>query len=177
MAVFSFEFIIFGCAALLRTYVRFAGFGEDTQFYTLAVLNGMSFFGRKLPGFAADSLGRFNVLLMLVASTMLIMAVVWLPFGSSSVATLYNMTALLGFGSGSWLSPAPVCAGQICRTVEYGRFYGTIYSMAAFGVLLTVPIGGQLLDSTTPVVLTGFYAGVLLLELLSILMSRWALLN
>ncbi|KAK5046343.1 hypothetical protein LTR84_008487 [Exophiala bonariae] len=177
IAVFTFEFIIFGCAALLPTYVRFAGFGEDTQFYTLAVLNGMSFLGRTLPGFAADRIGRFNVLLILVSTTMLMMAVIWLPFGSSSVGTIYAVAALFGFGSGGWLSLAPVCAGQLCRTEEYGRFYGTIYSMAAFGVLLTVPIGGQLLDSTTPTALIGFYASVLLVGFLSTVMSRWALLG
>lgn len=177
IAVFCFEFIIFGCAALLPTYVRFAGFGSDTQFYTLAVLNGMSFFGRLLPGFAADHFGRFNVLLFLVTATLLAMGTVWLPFGSSSKGALYAVAALFGFGSGGWLSLAPVCAGQLCRTEEYGRFYGTIYCVAAFGVLLTVPIGGQLLDTTTPIVLIGFYAAVLFVGLVSVVVSRWALLG
>ncbi|KAK5045480.1 hypothetical protein LTR84_009098 [Exophiala bonariae] len=49
--------------------------------------------------------------------------------------------------------------------------------MAAFGALLTVPIGGQLLDSTTPTVLVGFYAAVLFVGFLSIVLSRWALLE
>ncbi|KAJ5145690.1 uncharacterized protein N7515_000254 [Penicillium bovifimosum] len=62
-AVFSFEFIIFGCAALLPTYVRYAKFSEDIQFYSLTLLNAMSLFGRVLPGFAADQVGRFNILL------------------------------------------------------------------------------------------------------------------
>ncbi|RAK98085.1 putative MFS monocarboxylate transporter [Aspergillus ibericus CBS 121593] len=177
VAVFSFEFIIFGCAALLPTYVRFAGMSTDVQFYSLTVLNSMSFLGRVLPGFAADKVGRFNVLLCLVVVTLIVMAAVWLPFGSRDEVTLYVVVAIFGIGSGGWLSLAPVCAGQLCRTEEYGRYYGTIYFVAAFGVLLTVPVGGDLLQSTTPQILIGFYAAVLLVGFVSLALSRWALLN
>ncbi|KAF9887524.1 hypothetical protein FE257_010102 [Aspergillus nanangensis] len=176
-AVFSFEFIIFGCAALLPTYVRYAGLAVDTQFYSLTVLNGMSLLGRVVPGFAADQVGRFNILLALVVMTLVVMAAVWLPFGSRDDATLYAVVAIFGFGSGGWLSLAPVCAGQLCRTEEYGRFYGTIYSVAAFGVLLTVPVGGELLQTTSPQTLVGFYSAVLLVGLVSVGLARWALLD
>ncbi|KAL4914297.1 major facilitator superfamily domain-containing protein [Aspergillus aurantiobrunneus] len=177
LAVFAFEFIIFGCAALLPTYVRFAGLSEDVQFYSLTLLNSMSLVGRVLPGFAADLVGRFNILLSLVALTLLVMATVWLPVGSANEATLYAVVAIFGFGSGGWISLAPVCAGQLCRTEEYGRFYSTIYAVAAFGVLITVPVGGELLASTTPQVLIGFYSAVLVLGLASVVLSRWALLD
>ncbi|KAJ5155284.1 MFS monocarboxylate transporter [Penicillium capsulatum] len=177
VAVFAFEFIIFGCAALLPTYVRYTGRSLDMQFYSLTVLNGMSLVGRVLPGFAADQVGRFNILLSLAAITLVIMGAVWIPFGSHDEATLYAVVAIFGFGSGGWISLAPVCAGQLCRTEDYGRFYGTIYSVAAFGVLLTVPVGGELLQSTTPQVLVGFYAAVLFVGLTSVALSRWALLD
>ncbi|GAD99495.1 MFS monocarboxylate transporter, putative [Paecilomyces variotii No. 5] len=177
VAVFSFEFIIFGCAALLPTYVRYAGLPLDVQFYSLTVLNSMSLLGRVAPGFAADLVGRFNMLLSLVAITLVVMAAIWLPFGARDQVTLYAVVGIFGFGSGGWLSLAPVCAGQLCRTEEYGRFYGTIYCVAAFGVLLTVPVGGELLQATTPQVLVGFYSAVLLTGLVFLTMSRWALLN
>ncbi|KAL1968985.1 hypothetical protein VTN77DRAFT_819 [Rasamsonia byssochlamydoides] len=177
VAVFAFEFIIFGCAALLPTYVRYAGFSSDTQFYSLTVLNSLSFLGRTIPGFVADKIGRFNILLLLIIMTLTTMAAVWLPVGSRNEATLYVVVAVFGFGSGGWLSLAPVCAGQLCDTKEYGRFYGTVYFIAAFGVLLTVPVGGQLLQSTTPQVLIGFYSAVLLVGLASVSASRWALLD
>ena len=177
VAVFAFEFIIFGCAALLPTYVRYTGLDLNVQFYSLTVLNSMSLMGRVLPGFAADQVGRFNILLLLALVTLLVMGAVWIPFGSRDEATLYAVVAIFGFGSGGWVSLAPVCAGQLCRTEEYGRFYGTIYSVAAFGVLLTVPIGGELLQSTTPQTLVGFYSVVLLIGLVSVALSRWALLD
>ncbi|RDW93612.1 putative MFS monocarboxylate transporter [Aspergillus mulundensis] len=177
VAVFSFEFIIFGCAALLPTYVRFAGMSTDIQFYSLTVLNSMSLLGRVFPGVAADLFGRFNILLCLVVVTMVAMAAVWLPFGTRDETTLLAVVAVFGFGSGGWLSLAPVCAGQLCRTEEYGRYYGTIYFVAAFGVLLTVPVGGDLLQSTTPRVLIGFYSAVLLVGFVALALSRWALLE
>lgn len=176
-AVFSFEFIIFGCAALLPTYVRYAGLDKNVQFYSLTLLNGMSLFGRVLPGFAADQVGRFNILLSMVCVTLIIMAAVWLPYGSHDEVTLYIVIAIFGFGSGGWLSLAPVCAGQLCKTEDYGRLYGTVYSVAAFGVLLTVPVGGKMLQSTTPQILIGFYSAVLLVGLVSVALSRWALLD
>jgi MFS family permease len=177
VAVLSFEFIIFGCAALLPTYARFTGMSTTVQSYSLTVLNSMSLVGRILPGFAADQIGRFNVLLFSVVVTLIVMAAVWLPWGSRDAATLYAVVAIFGFGSGGWLSLAPVCAGQLCRTEEYGRYYGTIYFVAAFGVLLTVPVGGDLLQSTTPQVLIGFYSAVLLVGFIALALSRWALLD
>ncbi|KAH8705874.1 major facilitator superfamily domain-containing protein [Talaromyces proteolyticus] len=186
LAVFSFEFIIFGCAALLPTYIRYSsstGSSEselpsDMQFYVLTVLNSMSFLGRTIPGFFADKMGCFNVLLLLVITTLVTMGAIWVPVGShSSASVLYVIVALFGFGSGGWISLAPVCAGQLCRTDEYGRFYGTIYMIAAFGVLLTVPIGGELLQYATPQILIGFYAGILVLGLLGVMTSRWAILD
>lgn len=177
LAVFSFEFTLFGCVALLPTYVRYAGFSSDTQFYSLTVLNGFGFFGRTLPGFLADIVGRFNILSILIVLTLMVMAGVWLPVGSDTEGSLYTVIALYGFGSGGFLSLAPVCAGQLCRTEEYGRFYGTVYLIAAFAVLLTVPIGGELLQIATPQVLVGFYSAILFVGLASIIASRWALLG
>lgn len=51
VAVFSFEFIIFDCAALLPAHVRYSGFSLDVQIYSLTVLNSMSLLGRILPKF------------------------------------------------------------------------------------------------------------------------------
>ncbi|KAL6233410.1 hypothetical protein BDW75DRAFT_191130 [Aspergillus navahoensis] len=177
VAVFSFEFIISCCAALLPTYVRFAGLSTDVQFYSLTVLNSMTLLGRVFPGFAADQFGRFSVLLCLVAITMIAMVAVWLLFGTRDEATLHAVVAVFGFGSGGWLSLAPVCAGQFCSTEKYGRYYGTVYFVAAFGVLLAVPIGGALFQSTTPRILTGSYSAVLMAGFVALALSRWALLE
>lgn len=177
IGLFSLEFLIFGCAALLPIYCRFSGFSEDVQFYSLTTLNSMCFVGRIIPGLVADLFGRFNTLLSLVTVTLVVMSAVWLPFGSRDEATLYAVAALFGLGSGGWVSLAPVCAGQLCRTEDYGRYYGAIYGVGAFGVLITVPVGGELLQTTTPQALIGFYSAVLLLGFICLVMARWALLD
>ncbi|KAL5341880.1 hypothetical protein BJX70DRAFT_395247 [Aspergillus crustosus] len=90
-AVFSFEFIIVGCAALLPAYVPFAGLTITTHTILL---------GRMLPGLLADQIGRFNILLVLVSATLLVTSAVWPPFGSRSEASLYTVVTTFGFLSG-----------------------------------------------------------------------------
>ena len=103
--------------ALLATYVRYAGLPSDVQLYSHTMLNSMSFLGRVIP--ATDLVSRFNVLLSLVTVTLIIMAVAWLPSGSRDQATLY-VVGIFGSGSGAWISLAPVCAAQLCRTITGG---------------------------------------------------------
>jgi hypothetical protein len=55
----------------------------------------------------------------------------WLPVGKN-VVLLYVFAPAFGFGSGSIISMAPVCVGQLCKADEYGQFYGTSYSAVAF---------------------------------------------
>lgn len=127
--------------ALLATYVRYAGLPSDVQVYSLTVLSSMSFLGRVIPGFATDLDSRFNVLLSLVTVTLIIMAVVWLPSGSRDQATLYVVGDLrLRLGG---LDLAGTGVRGPAMPDDYGRFYGTIYSVAAFGGLLTVPVVGS----------------------------------
>ena len=55
----------------------------------------------------------------------------WFPVGKH-IILLYIFAPLFGFGSGSIISMAPVCIGQLCEADEYGQWYGTSYSLVAF---------------------------------------------
>lgn len=55
----------------------------------------------------------------------------WMPVGSN-VYLFYAFAPLFGFGSGSIISMAPVCVGQLCKADQYGQYYGTSYSLVAF---------------------------------------------
>lgn len=79
--------------------VRYAALSTDVQFYSLTVLNSVSLVGRILSGLAADILGCFNILLLLVVIIPLVMSAVWLPFGFRDEATLYAVVAIFGSGS------------------------------------------------------------------------------
>lgn len=125
--------------------------GQDgTSVYTLLVwLNLGSFFGRFLPGFLADKIGRFNVIAL--TNTLCVVTVLgfWLP-AANSKALLIVFCVTFGFSSGSNLGLYPVCLGQLCDSRDYGRYYSTALMVASFGSLSSLPIAGALLDLGSP---------------------------
>lgn len=69
----------------------------------------------------------------------------WLPVGNH-IILFYFFAPLFGFGSGSIISMAPVCVGQLCKADEYGQFYGTSYSVVAFAYVDNLyPLYGKIL--------------------------------
>ena len=74
----------------------------------------------------------------------------WLPaaLARSPPATeglIVTFALLFGFGSGSNITLAPVCAGQLCRTEDYGRYFATCYTVIGIGTLVGIPIAGEIL--------------------------------
>lgn len=101
VAVFCFEIVLFGALGIVPTYATLStNYPADTGFYLISVLNGVSCFGRLLPGYASDIIGRFNTLLIFAVLTLIFMLVIWLPFGATSLGALYGFIALFGFGTG-----------------------------------------------------------------------------
>ena len=178
IAVFGFEVVLFGALGLFPTYATAnPSFPDDTGFYLLAVMNGVSCLGRFFPGFIADKMGRFNVLLIMICVTLVLMLVIWLPFGATSLPALYCFAALFGFGTGSWMALTPACIGQLCRAEEFGRYYGTLYFVASLATLVCIPIGGELLGAVGADALVGFFCAILGVSMVSFAMSRWACLG
>lgn len=178
IAVFGFEVVLFGALGLFPTYATAnPSYPMDAGFNLLAVMNGVSCLGRFFPGFIADKMGRFNVLLIMIFATLVIMLVIWLPFGATSLPALYTFAALFGFGTGSWMALTPACIGQLCRADEFGRYYGTLYFIASLATLVCIPIGGELLGVVGADALVGFFCAILGLSMVSFAMSRWACLG
>ena len=123
----------------------------EFAFQLLGILNVGSFFGRWLPGFIADKAGRFNTMIGSMILCLLFILALWLPgslagsggMGNVPLATIFALG--FGLGSGSNISLAPVCIGQLCKTEEYGRYYATCYTIVSMGCLTGVPIAGALL--------------------------------
>lgn len=178
ISVFGFELVLFGALGLLPTYAALnSSYPADTGFFLLAVMNGVSCLGRFFPGFVADKLGRFNVLLIMLLVTLVLMLVIWLPFGAKSLPALFTFAALFGFGTGSWMALTPACIGQLCEAEEFGRYYGTLYFIASLATLVCIPIGGELLGVVGTNALAGFFCAILGLSIISFAMSRWACLK
>jgi MFS family permease len=131
-SVFFIEWGLFIPISYISSYALDHGFSNSFSYQILAILNVGSFFGRWLPGFFADFLGRFNTLIATVALCLLCNACLWLPAGSS-MALLVVYALLFGFSSGSNISLTPVCVGQLCKTENYGQYYATAYTIVSFG--------------------------------------------
>jgi len=143
-AIFLSEFALFIPLTYLSSYAIHNGMSANLAFNLQTIINVGSIFGRFLGGYSADRLGRFNSLVVLSLFTAISTFAFWYPAGSS-VAFAVIFAICFGFGSGSFISLTPVAVGQICRTEEYGRFYGTAYTVVSFGTLTGVPIAGQII--------------------------------
>lgn len=178
LSVFGFEVVLFGALGILPTYATLStNFPPETSFYLISVLNGVSCLGRLLPGYAADKIGRFNTLFVMIIFTLVFMLVLWLPLGTTSLAALYCFAALFGFGTGSWMALTPACLGQLCRAEEFGRYYGSMYFIASLATLVCIPISGELVESVGPQPMVAFFCAILGLSLISFAFSRWACLG
>jgi MFS family permease len=178
VSVFGVEIVLFGALGILPTYATSStDFPPDTGFYLIAVMNGVSCFGRIIPGYISDIIGRFNVFAIAIASTLVIMLVIWLPFGHTSLAALYLFVALFGFLTGCWMAMTPACIGQLCEAEHFGRYYGTLYFVASLATLVCIPISGELVESVGPQVMVGFMCVVLAVSLGTFVASRWACLG
>lgn len=110
--------------------------------------------------------------------SLVVVFALWLPLGAvNSLPLLYIFAFLFGFGSGSVISLAPVCFGQLCKASQYGEYYGTGYSVVSFATLICIPIGGALLPAGGPEAFVAFFGAVLCVSLITFVMARWACLE
>jgi len=156
LGIFFMEWGLFVPLAYISSYSITHGQSTAFSFEVVAMFNGGSFFGRWAPGFFADKLGRYNTVIATISLCILFIFSLWLPAGDSE-AMIIAFAVCFGFASGSNLSLTPVCVGQLCKTENYGRYYGTCYTIVSLGTLTGVPIAGQILSSSS-----GSYTGLML---------------
>lgn len=116
----------------------------------LAICNAASCVGRYVAGDMGDRFGRYNTMIVSLFFCTVSVLCFWLADilvpNLDNDALLIVFVLLFGFVSGSNVSLTPICLGQLCETQEYGRYYATCYTVVAFGVLVSLPIAGGLLD-------------------------------
>ena len=117
----------------------------------LAILNAASCVGRLVAGEVADRYGRYNTMIVSLLLCTVSVLCFWLPDilvpDLDNCGLLVVFVLLFGFVSGSNVSLTPICLGQLCETQEYGRYYASCFTVVAFGVLISIPIAGSLLDT------------------------------
>ncbi|CAG8196482.1 unnamed protein product [Penicillium olsonii] len=110
-----------------------------------------SIFGRTLPGYLADKVGRYNTMVVTTFFSAILVLALWLPARGNIPAIIFS--ALYGFGSGAFVSLAPACVAQISDLRQVGVRNGTFFAVISFAALTGTPIGGALV----PDVLHGDY--------------------
>ncbi|KAH7311335.1 major facilitator superfamily domain-containing protein [Stachybotrys elegans] len=147
LASVGYLFMEWGLFVPLAYITSYGGFYEmpaTDSALMLSIINAASVFGRFIPGFLSDKLGRFNVIIMTIALCAISVLTIWLPC-QGRVPELTTFSILFGAASGSNLSLIPVCLGQFCEAQHYGRYITTATMLASFGSLTSVPIAGALL--------------------------------
>ncbi|THZ39704.1 MFS general substrate transporter [Aureobasidium pullulans] len=119
----------------------------------LAILNASSCFGRLISGSLGDHFGHYNTMIISLLLCVLSIFALWLPdivipsaSSSDSPIFLIIFVIIFGFVSGSNVSLTPICLGQLCDIRDYGRYYASCYTVVAFGVLVSLPAAGGILD-------------------------------
>lgn len=101
-----------------------------------------SFFGRTVPNYVADKVGRFNVMIVMVFLSAVVILGLWLP--GRGDGALIAFAVLFGITSGAGIGLGPVLITNISPPKELGFRMGTIMSIAAIGTLTSPPIAGAI---------------------------------
>jgi len=148
LGVFGAFFVIWGLFFpyfYLQLWVDLHGLSSTLGFYTIAILNAGSVFGRTIPNFVADFVGRLNVLCPIVlVNTGLLFAM----FGVTSTAGVIVFSLLYGFFSGAFVSLLPATVALFSRSMEeMGIRMGLAFAVVSFAMLTGTPITGALLTT------------------------------
>ncbi|TFY50494.1 hypothetical protein EVJ58_g11027 [Rhodofomes roseus] len=129
----------------LQLFAVSHGLNATFGFYTLAILNAGSVFGRTMPNMLADHLGPLNMLTAVsFGAGILILAL----FGISSVASVAVFAVLYGFFSGAVLSlVSPALASLSPHPSQIGARLGIAFFLGSVCNLTGTPIDGALLTA------------------------------
>jgi len=144
--IFLCEWAVFVPIMYIVTYAQAQGLTQAYSNALLAYMNVGSAIGRFVPGYFADKWGAYNAIIIMNVVTGIICLALWIP-GGQSKAGVTAFAVLFGTFSGSTISLTPVCVASIADTKDYGKRYGTAYSIASISTLTGLPIAGALTGS------------------------------
>lgn len=163
LAIFNdLIFVVVIIALLLVEWGLFIPLGYITSFalsngidrkisnQLLSILNAGSFFGRLLPGFLADRIGRFNTMILMIIMCFITTIALWMPAAIASEILAKKWLSIFfalgfGFSSGGVISLGPPVIGELCETKDYGRYFSTCFTIVGIGTLMGIPVGGEIL--------------------------------
>ena len=137
----GFFFILLGMFTPLwyiQTFAIRLGGDPTSAFWLLAIINAGSLPGRVLPGFYADKIGSFNVLIpcaMITGILLFMWYVIATPVG------IYVFAPLYGFFQGSMISLQAASTASICKDLrEIGTMIGMSSALCTIAFFSVLPI-------------------------------------
>ncbi|KAI0081372.1 MFS general substrate transporter [Panus rudis PR-1116 ss-1] len=130
----------------LQLYVDLHGLSTTLAFYTIAILNAASVFGRTIPNLIADKYGQFNVFAPIAFMCGIL---VFAMFGITNTAGVIVFSILYGFASGGFVSLVPPLLAVLAQDVtQIGIYMGVGFFIVGWAQLTGTPISGALLGDT-----------------------------
>jgi predicted MFS family arabinose efflux permease len=127
---------------------RAQGMSSGLAGYLVAILNAASTFGRIIPAHFGDTYGVFNVMILFTAFGAVVNLALWLPSTTMSSgntnAIIIMFSILYGFASGCSFSIIMAMVAQISDIRKIGVRTGSMYVVAATGVLIGSPVAGAI---------------------------------
>jgi MFS family permease len=145
LGVFFFFLGVFVPFNFLILEAEYFGMAAQDAMYQIAILNGSSIFGRVIPGWLGDKLGRFNIMIATTALSTIFILGLWIP--ARSPPPIYAFSVLFGFTSGTFVSMTPTLVQQISHVREIGMRMGTSFSIVSLAALTGNPIAGALIEA------------------------------
>ncbi|KAJ5194772.1 monocarboxylate transporter [Penicillium cinerascens] len=120
--------------------------------YQVAILNAPSFFGRLIPNFAGDKLGRFNITIFTYAACAILLFCWTAAISNAAIMVWIAFFGFLSGGAFSLYSPsvAQVCPNPSDISTNYGYLEASMFSGAAFMAGLIYQIIARLLLEKRP---------------------------
>jgi predicted MFS family arabinose efflux permease len=122
------------------------GMESDLANYQIAILNGVSVFGRIIPGWLGDKVGRFNVMVVTTGVSAVAVFALWIPAPVGNTAATVAFASVFGFTSGTFVGMTPALVQQMSRVEEMGIRLGTTFGIISVAALTSNPIAGGLIS-------------------------------
>lgn len=141
---FAFVGLYFPFFYLPTYFISFLHSDIDIGFYSLAILNSTSIFGRIIAGLLADRFGSLNSTIPISLITS-ILAFVWICIQNEPGAITF--ACFYGFSSGAIISLLPTIIARLTPDMSIlGTRIGMSLTFSGIGLLIGNPIAGALLD-------------------------------
>ncbi|KAL3463633.1 putative monocarboxylate transporter [Aspergillus heterothallicus] len=157
----------------IADYALEHGMSSQMALYQVAIFNAPSFFGRTIPNFVGDKIGRFNMTILTYASCAVLLFC-WTA--ATSNAAIMVWIAFFGFFSGAAFSLYSPTVAQVCpNTSDIGTYIGQGLAICSFGALGGTPINGALIRNYGYLEASMFSAAMVTAGLICQIIARFLL--